>query len=326
MPYSFFLLFIFVTVSLAPQAGAESALQAERLLSQTVKANHTLNYEGTLIYRRPGVMDTMRIIHKVDENGVRERITLLTGSAREVVRTKDSVMCILPDTESVMIEKNTPGKLSLSQLPGQIAKASEYYSYVVVGRSRVANRLAWVVDITPVDEYRFGYRLWIDAETKLLIKSELRNDRDQALEQFFFVGLHILEYIHDDKLIPELSDKVNMYGRYGESAGTIPAVGGESGAWRANWLPDGFDIVGREKQAAGDNPAAFQHLMYSDGLALVSVFIEKINQDASAATGFSGIGGVNTFSMIDDNVLITAIGEIPRDTIKQIAQSMTPMN
>ena len=326
LPLFFFLLVS--TVLLMPEVIAGNVPRAEQLLKQTAEANYTLSYEGTLIYRRPGVMDTMHIVHKADENGVRERIKLLTGpSPREVLRTKDSVMFILSDNDSVTVDKNAPGKLSISQLPEQIAKASKYYAYSVVGRARVADRLAWAVDILPVDNYRFGYRLWIDVETKLLIKSELRNDRDETLEQFFFANLNFFEYIHEDWLIPELSDKVNTYTRHSEPEDVVASLPNGQGIWHANWLPDGFSVVGSEAQNTDDHHVAFKHIMYSDGLAMVSVFIEEIKKDSTGMViSASSIGGVNTFSIVNDNFLITVFGEMPHKTIEQIAEYMALTN
>ena len=292
---------------------------AQQLIRQMSEANHKLNYEGIFIYRRQGAIDTMRIIHKIDENNVRERIVSLTGFAREVIRDKDSVTCILPDDESVMVEKSNPRQFKISQLPEQIAKVSEYYTFSIAGQDRVANRPTWVVDILPKDDYRFGYQLWIDVGSKLLLKSELKNKEGLLLEQFFFAKLEIVENIPDEWLKPGISGVGYIW--YDNSSEDSPLHKGDV-SWEATWMPDGFVMSDQEKQSVSESQPPVEHLMYSDGLALVSVFVEKLDKSVNIVTGASSMGGVNTFSTMMDSYLITAVGEVPRDTVKLFAESV----
>ena len=283
------------------------------------EANSELNYEGVFIYRRQGRMDTMRIIHKVDENGIQERIVSLTGFAREVIRDKNSVTCILPDNESVMVEKSSPREFKISQLAEKISKVSEYYTFSIAGQDRVANRPAWVVDILPRDDYRYGYQLWIDLETKLLLKSELKNTKGAPIEQFFFAKLQIVEEIPDEWLKPEISGV--GYTWHDNSSEDFPMHKGNI-SWKATWMPDGFVMSDQEKQNVDQSQMPVEHLMYSDGLAMVSVFVEKLDKPVNVVTGASSMGGVNTYSTMTNSFLITAVGEVPRDTVKLFAKSI----
>ena len=312
-------LLLFLILAPACSIAGDQTPPAQQLIRQMSEANHTLNYEGVFIYRRQGKMDTMRIIHKVDENGVQERIVSLTGFAREVIRDKNSVTCILPDDESVMVERSSPRQFKISQLPEQISKVSEYYTFSIAGQDRVANRPAWVVDILPKDDYRFGYQLWIDLESKLLLKSELKNKEGTPLEQFFFAKLQIIEEIPDEWLKPEISGV--GYTWHDNSSEDFPVHKGDV-SWKVTWMPDGFVMSDREKKSVDESQMPVEHLMYSDGLALVSVFVEKIDKPVNIVTGPSSMGGVNTFSTMIDNYLITAIGEVPRDTVKLFAKSV----
>jgi len=312
-------LLLFLILAPACSIAGDQTPPAQQLIRQMSEANRALNYEGVFIYRRQGKMDTMRIIHKVDENGVQERIVSLTGFAREVIRDKNSVTCILPDDESVMVERSSPRQFKISQLPEQISKVSEYYTFSIAGQDRVANRPAWVVDILPKDDYRFGYQLWIDLESKLLLKSELKNKEGTPLEQFFFAKLQIIEEIPDEWLKPEISGV--GYTWHDNSSEDFPVHKGDV-SWKVTWMPDGFVMSDREKKSVDESQMPVEHLMYSDGLALVSVFVEKIDKPVNIVTGPSSMGGVNTFSTMIDNYLITAIGEVPRDTVKLFAKSV----
>ena len=313
--------FLFLLLVLHPVASfaADQMPPAQQLINQMSEANQALNYEGVFIYKRYGQMYTMRIIHKVDENGVQERIVSLTGFAREVIRNKDSVTCIMPDDESVMVEKSNPRQFKISQLPEQIGKVSEYYTFSIAGQDRVANRPAWIVNILPKDEYRFGYQLWIDLESKLLLKSELKDKKGAPIEQFFFAKLQILEEIPDEWLKPEISGV--GYTWYDNSSDESPVDKGDV-FWKATWMPEGFIMSDQEKQSVDESQMPVEHLMYSDGLALVSVFVEKLDKPVNTVTGPSSMGGVNTFSTMKDNYLITAVGEVPRNTVKLMAKSV----
>lgn len=292
---------------------------AQKLIRQMSEANSELNYEGVFIYRRQGKMDTMRIIHKVDENGIQERIVSLTGFAREVIRDKNSVTCILPDDESVMVEKSSPRQFKISQLAEKISKVSEYYIFSIAGQDRVANRPAWIVDILPRDDYRYGYQLWIDLETKLLLKSELKNMKGALLEQFFFAKLQIIEEIPDEWLKPEISGV--GYTWHDNSSEDFPLHKGNI-SWKATWMPEGFVMSDQEKQSIDESQMPVEHLMYSDGLAMVSVFVEKLDKSVNVVTGASSMGGVNTYSTMTNSFLITAVGEVPQDTVKLFAKSI----
>ena len=313
-----FLLLLLTLIS-ASSFAVDQTPPAQKLIRQMSEANHELNYEGIFIYRRHGKMDTMRIIHKVGENGIQERIVSLTGFAREVIRDKNSVTCILPDNESVMVEKSSPRQFRISQLPEQINRVSEYYTFSIAGQDRVANRPAWVVDILPRDDFRYGYQLWIDLESKLLLKSELKNKEGTPLEQFFFAKLQIVEEIPDEWLRPEISGV--GYTWHDNSSEDFPVHQGDI-SWKATWMPDGFVMSDQEKQSVEESQMPVEHLMYSDGLATVSVFVEKIDKPVNVVTGPSSMGGVNTFSTMTDSYLITAIGEVPRDTVKLFAKSV----
>ena len=312
-------LFLLLALISASSFAVDQIPPAQQLIRQMSEANHELNYEGVFIYRRHGKMDTMRIIHKVGENGIQERIVSLTGFAREVIRDKNSVTCILPDNESVMVEKSSPRQFRISQLPEQISKVSEYYTFSIAGQDRVANRPAWVVDILPKDDFRYGYQLWIDLESKLLLKSELKNKEGMPLEQFFFAKLQILDEIPDEWLKPEISGV--GYTWHDNSSEDFPVHKGDV-SWKATWMPDGFIMSDQEKQSVEESQMPVEHLMYSDGLAMVSVFVEKLDKPVNVVTGPSSMGGVNTFSTMNDSYLITAVGEVPRDTVKLFAKSV----
>jgi sigma-E factor negative regulatory protein RseB len=290
------------------------------LLNSMSAASRQLNYDGIFIYQRGGQMETMRLIHKRNENNEVERLVSLTGTAREVIRNNQSVTCIFSDDKSVVVEKSRSNKFLTSTLPESIESISDLYSFSITGDERVAGRDTWIVSIQPQDTLRYGYRLWIDKEHNLLLKSELISGSGTTLEQIMFARMMVLDFIPDELLEPSIAKAgftlFQNADRKNESTVTVSN-------WRAGWMPDGFAMSDFEKQQASANSNEMDHLVYSDGLAIVSVFVEKLRQASDAMTGATNLGAVNTYAMYtNDGYQVTAVGEVPQATVQRMALSI----
>jgi len=296
-----------------------SSHQARQLINQMSQATRLLNYDGTFVYSRGERMDTMRIIHKATEDGERERLVSLTGHAREVIRDHQSVTCIFPDNQAVMVEKSRPRQLLSGQLPEPIEKIAEHYDFSVAGKERVAGRRTQVVSIVPKDDYRYGYQLWIDEEVQLLLKSELKNSKGKSLEQIMFTQIKIMDEIPDRLLEPAITG--TGYTWYNNASDEAPVSSGNS-HWKVTWMPNGFEMSDHEKQVTLTGTAPIDHMVYTDGLAIVSVFVEKLNNDPDIMEGASNLGGVNAFATLANGFQITAVGEVPQETVQLMANSV----
>lgn len=290
--------------------------QAQELINRMSRAARDLNYDGVFIYRRNREMDTMRIIHKAGADGEHERLVTLTGMPREVIRDNQSVTCIFPDDQAVMVEKSRPRKF-VAQLPEPIERIAAYYAFSVVGHDRIAGRDAWVVNITPRDLYRYGYQLWIDKENNLLLKSELKNKSGMPVEQIMFTQLEVREAIADELLKPTMTGQ--GYTWYHQASAEERTDTG-AGVWRVTWMPDGFALSNHEKQSLVASGDPIDHLVFTDGLASVSVFIEKSHDVPQI--GPAQMGGVNAFARFANGFQVTAVGEVPQSTVQRMANSV----
>ena len=264
-------------------------------------------------------MDTMRIIHKADKNGEQERMVALTGYAREVIRNNKSVTCIFPDNQAVMVEKSHPRRFLATQLPEPIEKIADFYSFSIGGKDRVAGRDTWIVNIVPKDDFRYGYQIWVDDKSGLLLKSELKNNTGKPVEQILFTHLNIVKEIPQQLLKPAISGK--GYTWYSGSSEEMP-VSSSSHLWTVMDMPDGFILSDFEKQTVAENSTPVEHMIYSDGLAMVSVFIEKIMNEPDRMQGASAMGGVNAYATYSNGYQITAVGEVPQKTVELMANSV----
>ena len=314
-----FIIFSLLSLSSVLSAEEDTSVQARQLINEMSRASRELNYDGIFVYRRGSRMDTMRLIHKFDGEGEHERMVALTGIAREVIRDKKSVTCIFPDNQRVMVEKSRPRKFLASKLPEPIEKIADYYSFSVAGKDRVAGKSTWIINITPNDDFRYGYQLWVDEDSKLLMKSEISDGSGWPVEQILFTQLDIVDDIPTQLLKPAISGK--DYTWYDLAASELP-VQATTSIWTVREMPAGFNLTNYDKQAVSTNQVPMEHMIYSDGLAMVSVFVEKINDEPDQLRGASRMGGVNAFATISNGYQITAVGEVPQKTVQLMANSV----
>jgi sigma-E factor negative regulatory protein RseB len=299
----------------APVAAAPPVERAEDLINRMSRAVRTLHYDGELVYRQGDQLETMRLLHAADGGNEQERLVTLSGPPREVIRNGRAVTCIFPEQRSVLVEKSRPRKL-LAGLPEPVESLAAFYHFRVIGEERIAGRNATVVGIESRDPYRYGYRLWVDRDTALLLGSELRSRAGEPLEQFMFTRVTVVEALAPELLKPTLAG--NEYTWFHEPA--VEMRGTDTGSWSVAWMPEGFALSEHEKRALVGTGDPVDHLVISDGVASVSVFIERTGDEPRF--GPARVGGVNAFSRFANGFQVTAIGEVPEITVQKIANSV----
>jgi sigma-E factor negative regulatory protein RseB len=294
--------------------------EAEVLTSQVAQATKTLNYEGTFIYAHEAHIDAMRIVHKA-ENGVEyERLLSLTGPAREVIRDGTRITCAFADDKAVMVEKRQPQDFIGLALSEPIEKVGEHYTFEMMPDGRIAERTTKVVLIRPKTPDRYSYQLWIDQRSNLLLKSTVLGSAGNVLEQVLFIEIEIGQPITEDKLRAELDGAGFTWHTNAESSSGAEdsSVTGLS----VGWVPSGFTLKhSRTQQFAGERKPV-EHVVYTDGLAMVSVFVEELMADVPPLQGYASMGAVNTFSRMNERYQITVVGEVPQATVRKIAASV----
>jgi sigma-E factor negative regulatory protein RseB len=298
------------------------------------KMNHALatrNYDGTFFHLSDGRVETMRIVHRVRAGLVTERLLSLDGSGREFVRNNDELTCYLPDQHTVLVEPRQDRGPFLGSLPHFGSDVTDFYNIESLPMSHVLGHAARVIAVTPKDQYRFGYRLWLDETTSMPLKTQLCDSRGQVIEQILFARLDMPETISDSDLTPAVHTEGMRWVRQGPAHDSAsPALS----AYRASELPPGFHLTisGAQTLGGGSEPAT--HLVYSDGLATVSVFVEA-QRDAKAGPddkpgaapeppmqGLARVGSGFAFSTVVQGHQVTAVGEVPARTVEFIAHSV----
>ena len=300
-------------------------------LERMDKALATRNYDGTFFHISGGRVETMRIVHRVRSGRVTERLQSLDGSGREFVRANNELTCYLPDQHTVLVEPRQDRGPFLGSLPQFDSSVANSYRIEALPATHILGRPVRGIAVTPKDQFRFGYRLWLDEKTAMPLKTQLCDSRGQVLEQIFFARLDMPENIPDSDLAPTVHTDGMRWVRQGPSVDNASAA---LAAYRASQLPPGFRLTVQGAQTLGGASAPASHLVYSDGLATVSVFVEEqgVSTSGVAATpdsqtqapmqGLARVGSGYAFSTVVQGHQVTAVGEVPAQTVEFIAHSV----
>jgi sigma-E factor negative regulatory protein RseB len=304
---------------LAPAAHADQP--EHRWLAKINNAADTLSYEGVFVYLHDGRMEAMRVVRAVEGSDAKERLYSLNGEAREIVRDHEQVWCYLPDRKIGVHEYRKAVNASFpSLLPDDISGLEENYEMSLGKQARIADRPTQLIAVVPRDEYRYGYHLWADLQTGLLLKADLVDTDGEVIEQYMFTQVKIGAPIAAESLKPRTPKGALVW--HGEQVmpGGAPAA---AEGWTVTNVPNGYRLTTSIMRMIPMRKAPVQHLVYSDGLSTVSVFIEKLSADGPRPMdGLSRMGAVHAFGNVVDGYQITVVGEVPAATVDLLGRSV----
>lgn len=319
----FVLLFTLPFIAISASAN-QPVEDVEKWLAKMHHAAHMINYDGNFVYGQNDELTSMQIIHSVNKSGEFERLISLDGSGREVIRSGDTVTCVLPDQKSVVVDKSRPDAEFPPMFPVKIEQLLKTYSFHFGEDARVAGRLAKKLIIKPNDKYRYGHTLWIDAETGLLLKDHLIDDNNKTVEQFMFTQINYPEVIEKSRLQSNSQTKKFTWyeAKEPESKTTI----NKSMNWKVMDVPAGFVPGVKRHHNMTVSAMPVEHFVYSDGLSSVSVFVEKKMKSSKNLMGGSTMGAVNAYGREIGDYHVTVVGEVPHATVKMIGDSVEHIN
>jgi sigma-E factor negative regulatory protein RseB len=307
-------------------AGVAYADEPAQWIERMNHALTTLNYDGTFAHWEGGKVEMLRIIHRVEDGTVAERLESLDGSGREFIRTGSSLTCYLPDRHVVLVER-PPAKVSLlSGFPAINDQTAHFYDIKEVARMRFNRRSTHLITVMPRDQYRYGYRLWIDDSTAMPLKTQLCDAHGDVIEQIVFANLKVRAHIPDSAFRPGISTAGFQWLRNDSAPPLKQPVSPNGTVWRADHLPPGFHMTARAAQIMPGTPGPVDHLVFSDGLASVSVFVEtthiEVTPGQTPVIESARVGSSYAFSTVVDGHKVTAVGEVPARTVRFIADSV----
>ncbi len=318
------------TTAADSSSGNKNFIKADELgrewIEKMSRAMQDQTYVGTFVYLHGDEVETMKIYHSKIDGVEHERLISLNGEAREIIRDADSVVCIWPGSKSVIVSKAQPRTPFPQFEPQQLTALSEFYEFRKGRDARVAGRRTKVIDIVPQDNYRYGYRLWIDKETFLLIRSAMRDNTGKLVEQVMFTDISYPETVPLEMFSASISGKRHewMVDEDEPFKPVEPIINSDIPGVDEMALPGGFELVSDKVTPVGGSTHAVRRLMYSDGLASLSVFISSAEDESSggALNGGTAMGAVNAFGVQHEQWHATVVGEVPGATVEMLAKTM----
>ncbi|MBX9812430.1 MAG: MucB/RseB C-terminal domain-containing protein [Burkholderiales bacterium] len=310
----------FVILGLSAAGVALADLQEGfTLLKKMANASRQLNYSGTFVYQHGTKSETSRIVHYVNSAGGEfEKLEVLDGPAREVVRNNDQVTCYLPATKTVVIEQRNARQLPVL-LPERMTDIAENYTARKAETDRVAGYDCQVIVLEPKDNMRYGRSFCAELNSGLPLRSRTINEKNETVESFAFTQLAIGGSFNRDRVKSKYAAKSQNW-RVDRSALSASESTTDTG-WVFNNQPAGFKKLTEMKRYIAGRAGAVSHIVFSDGLAAVSVFIEPRPQGRSVQT-LTHQGAVNIYTRPHADHMVTVLGEAPAATIMQIANSL----
>lgn len=320
------LMFVLSLALVAPLWASNTATEVEGLLTRMANATRQLDYRGLFTYEYGGSQETLRVSHSVANGSEYESLEHLTGPAREILRVGRDVNC------QYIGDQLLSGRVS--SLSSNYASLEHFYHFYVRGLDRVAGRDAWVLDVVPRDQFRYGYSLSIDRETGLLLKSLLVGRNKKILERFQFVELELgpvavasmASGAADKTLARASSSRRVVEHSLSECNLTSPP---DAKVWLAAWLPAGFVLTGQERKKLDAEFAWRDVLMYTDGLTSFSVFIEPVAEIAAlegrAQRGATAVY-LSRLQVGSDFYRVTVVGEIPMQAAQRVVSDIKPVS
>jgi len=312
---------VVAVVAAVTQQIAYAEADAQQWLERMSTASRSLNYTGTFVYQHQNNLEAMQIVHAMDDSGERERLLSLTGPKREVLRDNQVVTCILGDSQAVMVNRSRPRTPFPLSFPRELTELEKHYSFDVLGEDRVAGLDCRVVAVQPRDEYRYGRKLCVHDQSHLLLRSEVTGAEGRAVERMMFTSVDFPQDISAQELSPNLDGADFTWQREPEKQ-PEPGDSAPDSRWKVVQVPDGFMLTDHNWHQLSAQEQGVEHWVYSDGLASVSVYIEKSQKKHDVYSGRSQRGALNAFGTMVAGYYVTVVGEVPRQTVEMIGKSV----
>ena len=291
---------------------AEQIKSAYDLVRGTAKAAKELNYRGVFTYEFRGTLRSIKVVHLVRDGQTYEHIVHMDGDGHEIVRRGDDVGCTRP-AEMLLLGTDFTADSS--------PRLDDLYSFYIRGNARIAGRMAYMVEIRPKDKLRYGYVVAIDKLNGLMLQSMLISQSGKPLERFQYVDISFPAELDNIQISEQLVNSQQAPG----CLESRKAADASLSKWQPTWLPSGFVL----SDITIDSSTGDESWIYSDGLALFSVFIDSAEKsrrfppvDAKLGTT---VAVLNKMIVADQHYAICVVGEIPDATARRIAVSIRPL-
>jgi sigma-E factor negative regulatory protein RseB len=298
--------------------GAYAGTPADALgwLQRATDAARDSSYAGTFVHTNGERISTIRLTHVSTHGDEHERIEALDGPPYEIVRRNDEMFCYYPDAKTVRLDRRVNARFfpSLFRAPADVIAQS--YDVKLGNLENVLGYQCRWIELDPRDSKRFPERLCSEAATGLVVRAKTLSLKGQVIEQYTFTDLRLGPHVARGDVKSIFEARVKQW--ITDAQPREEAKGVDTG-WSVDSLPAGFRKVTELRRTLPGRPHPVSQLIYSDGIASLSVFIEPNGAPKRTAEASSEDGTTTFFARPMGDQLVTVLGEVPLATAEQVA-------
>jgi sigma-E factor negative regulatory protein RseB len=311
---------VLLAALLTTAAAAQTPRSATEWLERASEAVGQYSFVADVIYEQGSHVEALRLWRDASAaGGGRERLMSLSGPPREILRTPRTTTYLSPAASPNPRQRYANRPLRLPG-PEGIDRLDQSYTLNLEGQGRVAQRPAQRLRVIPRDDQRYGYALWLDQRTGIVLRADILEPDGWAVERFMVVELERRDALDPALLDPVLAEDGTTFDRLTREPTASDADGPVQGQWSVNDLPAGFTLQADRTQALPGHDRPARHLVFSDGIASVSVYIKQSGA-GQPLRGAMSMGGVNIHARVDDGVQILVVGQVPATTVERMANA-----
>jgi sigma-E factor negative regulatory protein RseB len=298
----------------------DGARSVSEWLVRLHEASRRQAFTGTFVVSSSGgVLSSSRIWHVCDGRQQIERVESLTGTPRATVRRNDEVLTLFPESRVARLERREALGLFPQVLVAGNFEIPAHYRFELLGRGRVAGHDADVLLFRPQDALRFGYRVWSERRTGLVVQMQTLAPDGKVLEQAAFSEMRLDAPLR----VEQMAVAMNMpHGYRLERSERVKTTAASQGWYLRTGLP-GFRSVACYRGGGGAaGVASGLQWVFSDGLASVSLFIEPFDRLRHGTEVSTAEGATHTVTRRIQDAWVTAVGEVPSETLLRFTQGL----
>lgn len=295
------------------------------------RMNHAVvnrNYDGVFTQRYGAQTQVFKILHRMQDGEMIERVVSTDGSGYEQKRKGSRWAEFRPHDKLVVVAIRNRSFGHFPALNGMDPQASRYYDIRSQGSARLLGRDVQVVHLDPKDNLRYGYRFWLDRDSALPLKFQRITLDGQVLKEIAFISPPALpQSIGDD----QLKVAVDTQGfRWVSSEQRTPIHNAQlprAYHLKAELLPAGYRariFNSPEEETRAEGPRS--RFIVSDGVSWGEVFISPLDARANGKPGAAGTanGPMAVYRLPLADVQVVVMGEMPPETAQSIAEAIRP--
>lgn len=310
----------------SPVPGKTGDLSISEWLTRMHGASRQRNYIGTFVVSSGGNMTSAKIWHVCDGEQQVERVESLSGEPRSTYRRNDQVITFMPQSRTAVAETRESLGLFPELLRASDPSIGQFYAAQEAGTERVAGHDADIVQLQPRDSLRFGYRIWSEKSSGMLMKVQTLDVDGTVLEQSAFSELQIDAPVS----VAKLTRMMENTGGYRVDRPELVKTTATAEGWTMKNPVAGFRPMACHKRPAPGADASKAggaiQWVFSDGMASVSLFVEAFDAKRHKVEGVMALGATHALTrrMSDKSGdwWLTVIGEVPRHTLAAFAQGL----